>query len=60
MDSEQETQAPAATEGSQPSNESESSAENALEYGDLTVEIERKTERVRFTYIWKNQILLKD
>ena len=37
MDSEQETQAPAATEGDQPSNESESSAENALEYSDLTV-----------------------
>ena len=37
MDSEQETQAPAATEGSQPSNESESSAENALEYSELTV-----------------------
>ncbi len=37
MDSEQETQAPAATEGNQPSNESESSAENALEYSKLTV-----------------------
>ena len=37
MDSEQETQAPAATEGDQPSNESESSAENALEYSELTV-----------------------
>ena len=37
MDSEQETQAPAATEGNQPSNESESSAENALEYSELTV-----------------------
>ena len=37
MDSEQETQAPAATEGEQPSNESESSAENALDYSDLTV-----------------------
>ena len=37
MDSEQETQAPAATEGSQPSNESESSAENAINYSDLKV-----------------------
>jgi len=37
MDSEQETQAPAATEGEQPSNESESSAENAIDYSDLTV-----------------------
>ena len=37
MDSEQETQAPAATEGEQPSNESESSAENAINYSDLTV-----------------------
>ena len=37
MDSEQETQAPAATEGEQPSNESENSAENALDYSDLTV-----------------------
>ena len=37
MDSEQETQAPAATEGDQPSNESGSSAENALEYSELTV-----------------------
>ena len=37
MDSEQETQAPAAKEGEQPSNESENSAENALDYSDLTV-----------------------
>ena len=37
MDSEQETQAPAATEGEQPSNESESSAENAIDYSDLKV-----------------------
>jgi len=37
MDSEQETQAPAATEGEQPSNESENSAENALDYSALTV-----------------------
>ncbi len=37
MDSEQETQAPAATEGEQPSNESESSAENAINYSDLKV-----------------------
>lgn len=37
MDSEQETQAPAATEGNQSSDESESSAENALEYSELTV-----------------------
>ena len=37
MDSEQETQAPAAKEGEQPSNESESSAENAIDYSDLTV-----------------------
>jgi uncharacterized coiled-coil DUF342 family protein len=37
MDSEQETQAPAATEGEQPSNESESSAENAIDYSALTV-----------------------
>ena len=38
MDSEQETQAPAATEGEQPSNESENSAENALDYSALTVD----------------------
>ena len=37
MDSEQETQAPAATEGEQPSNESESSAETAIDYSALTV-----------------------
>ena len=37
MDSEQDTQAPAATEGKQPSNESESSAENAINYSDLKV-----------------------
>ena len=37
MDSEQETQAPAATEGEQPSNESESSAETAIDYSTLTV-----------------------
>mgnify|MGYP001267852503 CR=1 FL=1 len=37
MDSEQETQAPAATEGDKPSNESENSAENALDYSALTV-----------------------
>ena len=37
MDSEQETQALAATEGEQPSNESENSAENALDYSDFTV-----------------------
>jgi uncharacterized coiled-coil DUF342 family protein len=37
MDSEQETQAPAATEGEQPSIESESSAENAINYSDLKV-----------------------
>ena len=37
MDSKQETQAPAATEGEQPSNESESSAETAIDYSALTV-----------------------
>ena len=37
MDSEQETQAPAATEGEQSSNESENSAENAPDYNDLKV-----------------------
>ena len=37
MDSEQETQAPAAIEGEKPSNESENSAENALDYSNLTV-----------------------
>ena len=37
MDSEQETQAPAATEGEKSSNESESSAENAPDYNDLKV-----------------------
>jgi uncharacterized coiled-coil DUF342 family protein len=37
MDSEQETQAPAATEGERPSNESENSAENAPDYNDLKV-----------------------
>ena len=37
MDSEQENQAPAATEGEQPSNESENSAVNAPDYNDLKV-----------------------
>ena len=37
MDSEQETQATAVTEGEQPSNVSESSAEIAPDYNDLTV-----------------------
>ena len=37
MDSEQETQAPAATEGEQSSNESENSAENAPDYNNLKV-----------------------
>ena len=37
MDSGQETQAPAATEGEKSSNESESSAENAPDYNDLKV-----------------------
>ena len=37
MDSEQETQAPAATEDEQSSNESENSAENAPDYNDLKV-----------------------
>ena len=37
MNSEQENQAPAAIEGEQPSNESENSAENALDYSALTV-----------------------
>ena len=37
MDSEQETQAPAATEDEQSSNESENSAENAPDYNGLKV-----------------------
>ena len=37
MDSEQETQAPVAAEGSKPSDDSESSTDNAQEYDGLTV-----------------------
>ena len=47
MDSEQETQAPAASEGEQPSNDSESSAELALDYNDLKVdELKKKLKEL--------------
>tara|TARA_Y100001960_G_C14654419_1_gene817600 strand:+ start:116 stop:1237 length:1122 start_codon:yes stop_codon:yes gene_type:complete len=47
MDSEQETQAPAASEGEQPSNDSESSAEPAPDYNDLTVdELKKKLKEL--------------
>ena len=47
MDSEQETQAPAASEGEQPSNDSESSAEPAPDYNDLKVdELKKKLKEL--------------
>ena len=47
MDSEQETQAPAASEGEQPSNDSESSAELAPDYNDLKVdELKKKLKEL--------------
>ena len=61
MDSEQETQAPAATEGEQPSNESENSAENALDYSDLTVnELKDKLKELGLPLSGKNLSLLTD
>ena len=59
MDSEQETQAPAATEGEQPSNESENSAENALDYSDLTVnELKEKLKELGLPLSGKKSVLI--
>jgi len=59
MDSEQETQAPAATEGEQPSNESENSAENAIDYSDLTVnELKEKLKELGLPLSGKKSVLI--
>ena len=59
MDSEQETQAPAATEGEQPSNESESSAENAIDYSALTVsELKDKLKELGLPLSGKKAVLV--
>ncbi|HJM17439.1 MAG TPA: SAP domain-containing protein [Candidatus Poseidoniia archaeon] len=59
MDSEQENQAPAATEGEQPSNESENSAENAIDYSDLTVnELKEKLKELGLPLSGKKSVLI--
>ena len=59
MDSEQETQAPAATEGEQPSNESENSAENAPDYNDLKVsELKEKLKELGLPLSGKKSVLV--
>ncbi len=60
MDSEQETQAPAATEGEQSSNESENSAENALNYSDFTVsELKEKLKELGLPLSGKKSELIE-
>ena len=60
MDSEQETQAPAATEGEQPSNESESSAVKALDYSDFTVnELKEKLKELGLPLSGKKSELIE-
>ena len=60
MDSEQETQAPAATEGEQSSNESENSAENALNYSDFTVsELKKKLKELGLPLSGKKSELIE-
>jgi uncharacterized coiled-coil DUF342 family protein len=60
MDSEQETQAPAATEGEQPSNESENSAENAPDYNDLKVsELKEKLKELGLPLSGKKSVLVE-
>lgn len=59
MDSEQETQAPAATEDEQSSNESENSAENAIDYSDLTVnELKEKLKELGLPLSGKKSVLI--
>lgn len=60
MDSEQETQAPAATEGEKSSNESESSAENAPDYNDLKVsELKEKLKELGLPLSGKKSVLVE-
>jgi len=60
MDSEQETQAPAATEGEKSSNESESSAENAPDYHDLKVsELKEKLKELGLPLSGKKSVLVE-
>ena len=60
MDSEQETQAPAASEGEQPSNDSDSSAETAPDYNDLTVdELKKKLKNLNLPVSGKKSELVE-
>ena len=60
MDSEQETQAPAATEGEKPSNESENSAVNAPDYNDLKVsELKEKLKELSLPLSGKKSDLVE-
>jgi len=60
MESEQETQAPAATEGEQPSNDSESSAETAQDYNDLkVVELKKKLKKLDLPVSGKKSELIE-
>mgnify|MGYP001323943302 FL=1 len=60
MDSEQENQAPAATEGKQPSNESENSAVNAPDYNDLKVsELKEKLKELGLPLSGKKSVLVE-
>ena len=60
MDSEQETQAPAATEGEKSSNESGSSAENAPDYNDLKVsELKEKLKEIGLPLSGKKSVLVE-
>ena len=60
MDSEQENQATAATEGEQPSNESENSAVNAPDYNDLKVsELKEKLKELGLPLSGKKSVLVE-
>ena len=60
MDSEQENQAPAATEGKQPSNESENSAVNAPDYNNLKVsELKEKLKELGLPLSGKKSVLVE-
>ncbi len=60
MESEQETQAPAAVEGEQPSNDSESSAETAQGYNDLkVVELKKKLKELDLPVSGKKSELIE-
>ena len=60
MESEQETQAPAAAEGEQPSNDSESSAETAQGYNDLkVVELKKKLKELDLPVSGKKSELIE-